>query len=251
MLELVEVDLVEEWLKTYDPGSHVVLRGIVRRFLAFAGVAAAELIDRQKHAVGEEIYEIPKLVQSFVAQLPARRSYKRFVYSMINQFFAYHHAPFPKDPKFLRSFQMQGVQPPAIAKLTIENVKEIIMAAKPRDRCMILMKWHGLMGARELAYTNLHAWPQIKEQMDAGSDIIRIDLPPRKRSDLPFYTLVGGDAITHGLKPYLDKYGDPPAKGPIWLSKNGLPISARSFQFVWRGLTNRLGISHLHIDAGS
>jgi len=88
---------------------------------------------------------------------------------------------------------MQGAQPPSVAKLTIEDVKQIIMAAKPRDRCMVLVKWRGLMGAQELEYANLHGWRQIKQQLDAGADIIRIDLPPRKRSELPYYTLLDAD----------------------------------------------------------
>jgi len=62
----------------------------------FAGVSAAELVERQKYAFSEDAYKVLNLVQSFVAQLPARRSYKRLVYGVLNQFFAYHHAPPPK-----------------------------------------------------------------------------------------------------------------------------------------------------------
>jgi len=237
------VDLAEDWFSSYDPGTRPVLRSLLKRFLAFAGSPAVELVERQKKAFGEDRYEVLKLVQTFVAQLPARRNYKRWCYSLLNQFFAYHHAAFPKDPKFVRSYQMQGVQPPTIPKLTIDNVKQIIMAAKPRDRCMILVKWHGLMGTKELEYANLHGWPQIREQLNAGADVIRIDLPPRKRSDLAYYTLIGGDAITYGLKPYLEKYGEPPKAGPMWFTEVGDPVRRVTFKGVWRGLTNRLELT--------
>jgi len=244
LTQLFQVGLVDDWLSSYDPGSRRTLRSIVRGFLGYAGVPLADLIERQKFARGDDAYEVLKVVESFVAQLQGRRSYKRTVYSVLGQLFAYHHAPLPRDPRFQRSFHMQGVQPPTSAKLTIDDVKQIIMAAKPRDRCMILVKWHGLMGVRELEYVNLHGWPQIKQQLDAGADIIHLDLPPRKRSEYPFYTLIGGDAIKYGLKPYLEKYGEPPSKnGPIWLTEKGIPVSRKCMQNIWRSLTNRLELT--------
>ena len=131
LAQLLQASLVDDWLSSYDPGSRRTLRSIVRGFLAYARVPLEELIERQKHAVGEDAYKVLKVVQSFVAQLQGRRSYKRTVYSVLGQLFAYHHAPLPRDPKFQRSFHMQGVQPPTSAKLTIDDVKQIIMAAKP------------------------------------------------------------------------------------------------------------------------
>jgi len=85
VLELpVQVDLVGGWLSSYDLGSRSVLGSIVRRFLVYARVPAVELVERQKHAYGEDAYQVLKIVQSFVAQLPARRNYKRLVYSSLN-----------------------------------------------------------------------------------------------------------------------------------------------------------------------
>jgi len=90
-LEPVVADLVEDWLSSYDPGSRGILRSIVRGFLAYAGAPLELLVERQKFARGDDAYEVLKVVQRFVALLQGRRSYKRTVYSVLGQLFAYHH----------------------------------------------------------------------------------------------------------------------------------------------------------------
>jgi len=102
LLSLAQIDLVGDWLSSYDPGSRKTLHCIVKQFLVYARVVIAELVERQKHAVGEDAYSVLKVVQSFVAQLPARRNCKRLVYSSLNQFFAFHHA-YTYSPFFHRS----------------------------------------------------------------------------------------------------------------------------------------------------
>jgi len=102
---------------------------------------------------------------------------------------------------------------------------------------MILCGFMGFMGIGEVEYANLHCYPQIKKQLN--QDIIRIDLPKRKKNVQPYYTFIAGDAL-EALREYLATRTD--EKEYVWIGKYGEPIERKGYYKAFNELTKRIGL---------
>jgi len=93
------------------------------------------------------------------------------------------------------------------------------------------------MGLEEFIYFNTHSWPQVKEQLDQGKYLIRIDLPGRKHRNMKpggqYFTFIGKDAIVK-LRNYLEVRGQsyrkiprklPPLEKAIFITENWRPLT--------------------------
>lgn len=96
------------------------------------------------------------------------------------------------------------------------------------------------MGPGELEYVNLHGWPQIREQMEKGETLIRVDLPLGRKNQDSFYTMLGKHAVD-AIQEYVKlERGEIKDGEPIWIGKAS-PITRRAYADNWREITRKLG----------
>jgi len=181
-------------------------------------------------------YRLVDVVAKFVREGGLAASSSRLqAYSILRGFFNANRASLPQD----RSVRLLGL-PSSTGKMTDEDLRKLVAAAKLRDRSWLLVKTLGFMGWKELAYTNLHGHEVVKQ---VRRDIIRVDFPlGRKRNNLPYYSLFGGSA-RETLKQFLDEERGRVKPGEaIWYTKDQEAMTARSFKAVYKGLVQRVGL---------
>jgi hypothetical protein len=206
-------------------------------------VTPSQLIERQDKAqTKSERYAILDLAQTYANSMPAK-SYKSrlLAYTAIRSFFAHNRSSLSPDPKF----RIHALKPPTQGRLTSQDVRRLVAAAKVRDRSTILVKWMGLLDNKGLEYANLHSAGDLVSDMKAGKHVIILHLPGRKRQEnqQPYYTLIGKDAID-ALREYFDteRRGGWPKKGePIWYDQYGGPLTRQAFAQIFMALNRRVG----------
>jgi len=221
---------VQHWLDSVAPSTRKPYRYVLDEFCSAYEVEADVLLDEAKG----DGYAMLDLLQDYVRAKPGTRSYKAYVYNVLQSFFLANRSALPRD-----KFRIRGDKLPAVPRLTIENVRAIALMAGLRDRSMILCGWAGLMGCGELLHMN-EQWLNVRKQLN--DDLIRVDFPQgRKGNLLPYYSFIGGDAL-EALREYVEKTRPPKNDRYIWLTQYGGPISRMSYQSAWHTLTVRLAL---------
>jgi hypothetical protein len=164
-------------------------------------------------------YEVVDLLNRWITSLPDRYSTKLTKSATVWSFFARNRCSLPKDSEFI----IRSDKAPTLDVLTYEDIKKAISAAKLRDKSHMLVRLQGIMDTDALDYVNRNLSEHIVSEMRAGKELIRLDIPGRKRRKniKAFYTFIGKDAI-QCLKKYFDGERGWPAPGePIWVNKFG------------------------------
>jgi hypothetical protein len=179
------------------------------------------------------------LLQEYVTKLPLTLNAKISIYTAVRSFFMHNRCGLPDD----RGFKVRGSKAPLPAKLSVEHVRRMVLAANLRDRSVILVKWMGLLDTEKLVWIGQNSAQEIVTQMKEGTHPIRIEIPQgRKNNDQGFFTFIGKDAID-ALREYFDKErGWPQGKEPIWLERYGRPLSKAAFNYLWLNLLRRIGL---------
>lgn len=199
----------------------------------FQGITPSQLLDRQfknkrkkptkKNQTPE--FEIVDLLKKWIGILPDRYSTKVTKRATVESFFKRNRCQLPKDD----TFTIHSDKEPTLDKLTFDHIKQIITAAHLRDKSHMLVRLHGVMDTSAVDYVNRNLGGHIVSEIQAGKDVICLDLPGRKRGKnvRRFYTFIGKDAID-ALREYFDKEregGYPKLGEPIWLNKLGRPYA--------------------------
>ena len=157
-----------------------------------------------RHLEIEDKYVIVDLLQEYINGLNLRKSSKRKAYSVIRPFFNHNRCALPPDT----TFRIRSDKPPVQAKLSIQDIADVIATSNLRYRSLILFKWQSLLDNERLIFANLHCSDQILKQIKNNEHPVRIDLPGRKSNENDtegaFYTFIGSDAV-EALKEYFDK----------------------------------------------
>ena len=167
--------------------------------------------------------EIVKMLKAWIDSLPDRLKTLKTKRATVESFFKYNNTTFPKDATFI----IRSEREPVPDRLTYEHIKQIITAAKLRDKSHMLVRLQGIMDTAALDYVNRHRSDHIVSEMRANKDIIRLELPGRKRmkNEKGYHTYIGKDAI-QCLREYFESERGWPAPGdPIWINKLGKPYS--------------------------
>jgi len=221
------MDCVDRWLGHVARSTAFHYRTVLDGFCRALNVSPDVLLDEAR---GDGYFALD-LVQDYVQARQGTKNYKEYLYNVLQSFFIANRCALPRD-----KFRIRGDKIPVVPRLTVEDVRSIALMAGLRDRSMIMCGWAGLMGCGELAYMNTQ-WESVKKQFD--NDLIRIDFPQgRKGNMMPYYALIGGDALTV-LREYVEKVrgsGD----GYIWETKFHTPVTRPVYQSAWRTLTVRL-----------
>jgi len=189
-----------------------------------------QLLDLQRSAEDDDRFHVLDMLQDYVNRLDSTRNFKVAVYNTVRSFFLHNRCDLPRD-----RFNIQNAKPPVVPRLRVDHVRRMVLAATIRDRSIILTAFEGFMGQREVEYVNHHCWPQIRDQRK--QDIIRVDLPGRKRNSSPYYTFIGGDAL-QALHEYI---GDTLKRKAVWMDKFNQPLTRTAFYRTFFRLGKRVG----------
>ena len=205
----------------------------------FAGMSPDELVEYQKNCVNHDCYQILDLVQRWVGGMRGKaRNTKANYYKMVRSFFAHNRAELPKDKGFI----IRGDNLPVQGQLGVEDIRNICLRSRKSYRAIFLSMFQGAMGLEEAEYWNFNGWASLKEQLDRGEKVIRIDLPGRKkvRNERPYYTLIGGDAVA-AIRDYLGER--PESDSAIFFNQYGEPIDKVSMWAYWHRTILALGLA--------
>jgi hypothetical protein len=249
-------DPVDSWIKQLDVGSHKQYRATFRMALEWLQqrpglenitpplLLRLQRANNRKQPTDEDPtpeLTIPKLLKNWVNDQPVRLRTKNSRWAIIKSFFKYNDCPFP-DP---RSVNLRSDRAPSQSRLTIDIVRQAIIAAKLRDKSWLLVKWMSFQDQARLNYINRNLGGHIVQEMKAGKTVIRLDLLGRKKEKgkRSYFTFIGKDAVD-ALREYFDKEranGWPQLGEPIWLNNEGGPFAYGMYHEIWSGLLRRLG----------
>ncbi len=184
-------------------------------------------------------FKLVEVVQEWINSGKGRYRTKKQRYTRIRSFFLHNRVPLPED----KSFKLKGDEEPVQGVMTIDDLQKLILSSNEAYQAVFLIMFQSGMGGKEFDYFNTHSWKQIKPQLEAGKKIIRINLPGRKHAEFerPYYTFIGKDAID-ALNRYLIIRGQIKNSEPIFINKNGTPISDGTLQRYFKRHIVKLGI---------
>ena len=216
-----------------------IFLGWLRRQPGWEFVSPRDLLVRQIQ--GEDSYEVLDLVQSFVGGMRGRKASKAKAYTVIRSFFLHNRCVLPADP----AFRLHGDEAPVVPRLSVENIVEVCHAANLCYRSAILVKWQGFLDTLRLVYVGKRLSEQVVTQIQQDMDPVRLDLPGRKSNsndrEGTYYTFIAKDAVDALVKYFEEERGWPKPGQPIWLIKEGRPLSKSAFENTWLRLFRRLG----------
>ena len=235
------------WLSRIGETTRRDYRYTFRRFLKwkaehgdkFGDMSPDELVDYQRNCTNSDSYEILDLVQRWILSMEglAYKS-KRLYYVSILSFFQHNRAELPKD----KTFKIRGDKPRTPSNLRPNHVREAVIQANPMYGAMITCMLSGGMGVSEVVEWSNNEWKNLRDQLDQGTDIIKVELQGRKSllNIQPYFTLIGGDALDL-LKQYLGP-DLPEKREAIFLNPSGRPVNKIALKRFWLRHLIRLGI---------
>jgi len=241
---LLEFKSVRRWVRGLGPRSVTVYLSVFGQWWEWvggrsgplAGLSPDELVEYQ---AAHRDYAVKDLVQEWVEEQKHRKRAKtlRRDYSVIHSFFLHNRAPLPPD-----IYRPRGGKPPVVGKLTVDMLRRLILASNPLYRAVFTCMAAGIMGAREVLYWSDHGYESLVDQLERGERVVVAWQSGRKKyaNTIPFYNLVGGDALTY-LKVYLEEVR-PPGPGPIFRTKRGDPLTYPALAKYWNRRAIELGL---------
>lgn len=203
---------------------------------SFSDYTPDRLVLYQREAENSQKYDVLELVQGYVGQLDLRAKSKDREYAALRSLFAHNRAVLPKDPTFIvrsRHMPVQGV-------LRVEEIRDMILSCNKAYKAAFLCMFQAGMGLDELDHWNRMGWDKLRQDLRGDPDIIRVDLPGRRRrrNKYLYYTLIGPDAIK-GLKDWVAIR--PPDAEAIFVNQHGAPIHLHSARLYWLRHLEKLG----------
>jgi len=248
LLEMVQVEepkAVEKWLGRLGESTQKICRFNFTKFMkwvnegksTFKDYTPDMLIEYQRNADNGNKYDLVDLAQKYIKTFKARESYKSRLYSTIRSFFMHNRAELPKDPSYIIRGDVAKVR----GTLTPEEIRQVVLASKPLYRAIILSMFQGGMGQEELIYWSNNGWGQLKEDLKGETEVIRVDLPGRKKfkNKAPYYTFIGPDAIA-ALRDWVKLR--PPGAEAIFTGQYKNPITKDALSQHWNIYMKRTGI---------
>jgi len=237
----------QNWLSRIGESTRRDYAYTFKRFLAwkiengdkFRDMSPDELIEYQKNCTNSDSYEILDLVQRWILSMEGLAyTSKSTYYVRILSFFQHNRAELPKD----KSFKIRGDKPKTPSNLRPHHIKEAVLIASPMYGALITCMIEGGMGTSEVLEWSNNEWKNLKDQLDRGADIIKVELQGRRSltNIRPYFTLIGGDALDL-LKQYLGP-DLPEDREAIFLNPKGKPVNKIALKRFWLRHLIRIGI---------
>ncbi|MGA2784614.1 MAG: hypothetical protein ABSF09_07955 [Candidatus Bathyarchaeia archaeon] len=176
-------------------------------------------------------FALLRLIQKHVQEKGGSYISMKTRLSRLTTFFARNYAPFPEDPKW----SPKPTASPTRGKLVVEQVRQIILHAKPRDQAIFLTLFQSMMDLERFSIFNNTYGEQLVKHLaepDGLRKPFRIDFPMgRKRNRRSFHTYIYHDAL-EAWKNYFEKIREhyPKPGEPIVLSRYGKPLTKVSIR---------------------
>lgn len=201
------------------------------------------LVAYQANSDNGSRFDVLDLVQRYVLSLNGRGGYKRNVYSTIRSFFLHNRVELPRD----RSFRIRSDTPKVRGRLTVQQIRDLVLSCDPCHTAAFLSMFQGGMGAAEFLWWNCHGWTALREALRNDPQVVKIDLPGRKhqRNDGNYYSFLGPDAIA-AIKTWLPHR--PADATAIFTNTLGKPLSKGGLHHYWLRHLRRLGIAAPRVD---
>ena len=210
----------------------------------FAHYTPDQLIEFQGNTDNGSRYKIlDDIVKPYIRGQAWRYHTKRRMYATIKGFFLYSRNELPRD----KTFNIRGDKATIVGDLSVDEIKNMVLASKPRYQAIFLCMFQSGMGQDEFTWWNENGWDELKAQLDEGEVPIRITLPGRKKNkfEKPYYSYLGKDAV-EALRRYVkirpNKNKDGKVLTSIFLSRFTESISKNSIYQYWLRNARKIGI---------
>jgi len=263
---LMQYKTVVTWMDrgSFAPRTKLTYESFFRCFMVFvrengekfADMTPDDLVEYQKKARRSleeeaEFEIIDELVQPYIKSLEDRLRYKtlRVIISTVFSFFKWNRAELPEWTIGIRA----GV-PKVVGNLPVRDIREICSNSSSVYRTIVLCMDMSGMDMALFNHWNLElGYKSIEDDIKRGRDIIVIESPGRKKfkNKLPFYTLIGGDAVDtlhkyveNDRKRTIDRFfgGNPEKATAIFYNQIGTPVMRQSLAEYWHQKLVHLGL---------
>ena len=241
---LREYSTVKRYLDKLSKGSHKTFLYQLHYFVdwtqesspKFGGMSPDALVAYQKEAGNGEKFDVLDALQDYIGSLEGRYSTKRLRYTYVRGFFKANRAALPSD-----DFTIRGEIPQVLGRLTVENIRDLVLSSKLPYRACLLAMFSGGMGLSEIIYWSNNGAADLKEALKRNRDYVRVDLPGRKkaRNRRPFYTIIMGDALDQLRKWMAARPGDAET---IFVNQYGDGFTKQALYMYWLRHMKALGI---------
>lgn len=264
--DIMQYKTVVKWMDRggFAPGTKVTYECGFGGFLVwknenggkFASMTPDDLVEYQKRArrssEEEAAFEIiDELVQPYIKSVEEglRDKTVRLKISIIKSFFRWNRASLPDWPISSRA----GVSK-VVGNLPSRDIREICSNSNSVYLTIFLCMYMGGMDRALFNHWNTElGYKSIEDDIKTGKDIIVIESPGRKKfiNILPFYTLIGGDAVDalykyleNDRKRTIDRFfgGDPEKATAIFYNQRGTPVTGVGLSDYWHRKLVQLGL---------
>lgn len=254
-MEVLEYTTVKRFLGRQSVSSRGTIKHVLKDFTEWSSLNGGpyssmnpdELVAYQTKANEEgngNRFKILDLVQDYInSKNTLRYNSKVRYYSLLRSFFANNRADLPPDKGYTISSDIPQVK----ETLTVEEVRSMILSSKPVYQAIIASMFMSAMDQEMYKFWNLNGWPSLKKQLDEKAQIVKIDLPGRKRrkNKVPFYTFISGDAL-EAVRRYVENHRPSDKKGEpttaIFLDQHNNPLAKASLAHYWKRHANAIGL---------
>lgn len=222
----------------------------------FADMNPDDIVDYQKKArrsLEEDAeYEIiDELIQPYIKSIEDgfRDNTLKQKVTIIMSFFEWNRAKLPEW-----TIGKHAGVPKVVGKLPFRNIREVCSNSNSVYRAIFLCMYMAGMDLALFEHWNIElGYKSIEDDIKKGRNIIVIESPGRKkfRNKLPFYTLIGGDAVDalykyleNDRKRTIDQFfgGDPEKATAIFYNQSGSPVAGRGLRCYWHKKLVQLGL---------
>lgn len=197
------------------------------------------LVAFQERAAGRERYRLLDLIGEYVSERGGTYRSMRTRYCVLRSFFLHNRVDLPRE-----RFEPRPTRAPAEGRLTVEAVREIVVASPLRYKCVYLTVWMGLMDLERFQRFNLSYAERLVGHLRARGPRapLRVNfMAGRKRNHEPFYTFIGRDALEAWLKYFEQERGWPKPGEPLALNRAGEALMKNTIRSFHRLLLERIG----------
>ncbi len=149
--------------------------------------------------------------------------------------------------------------------MSVEEIRDVILASDPGYRAAFLSMFQSGMGAHYFGFWNRNGWEKLEKDLGKALKIIKINFRTRM-SGRSFHTYIGGDAV-EAIRKYLpnrdgareafeisekrrmnrtqrrgETYIEKEFETAIFYNKIGAPITTEALKKYWFNMTVRLGL---------